>query len=56
MMPPAVRIKHILNILNFDIKKPKLLKQPFTQKLRGSQAWEAKVILLEGPSPSDYMA
>ena len=40
--------------MNFDIKKPRLLKQPYPQKLRGSHGWEARVILLEGPSVSDY--
>lgn len=52
----AARIKTILNILNFDIKKPRLLKQPYMQKLRGSLGWEARVILLEGPSVADYTA
>ena len=56
LVTPAMRIKHILNILNFEIKKPKLVKQPFMQKLRGSQGWEARVIILEGPSPTDYMS
>ena len=52
----SMKIKHILNILNFEIKQPKLVKPPFMQKLRGSQGWEARVIILEGPSPSDYMS
>lgn len=52
----AARIKNILNILNFDIKKPRLVKPPDLQKLRGSLGWVARVIILEGPSVSDYMA
>lgn len=50
----AAKIKSILNTLNFDIKTPKLLKQPYSQKLRGSHGWEARVILLEGPSVAEY--
>jgi len=41
-------------MINIDIKKPKIIKEPYFQKLKGSQGWQARVVILEGPSVAEY--
>ena len=44
----------IRQVMHDIVKVPKVLKV-HTQRLKGSQKWEAKVVYLEGSSVSEYM-